>query len=182
MRRSPGQRRHFRLGAQQRGSCAGYGPLGRGRTLGAKFQRIAVLALGGAEMAAGGADHLLGMTAVQQHPCQAKTFAHGGAGPVQADEGDSQLPGRKGRGDDLVQQVAAQQKLHVLDPLPPLLDRHGDSVQIQLPFRQFEALLPVHFVLGHMVKAVSQRPLPFLAAHKGALPQRAGRDGSSMVC
>ena len=49
----PGQRRHFRLGAQQRGSCAGYGPLGRGRTLGAKFQRIAILALGGAEMAGG---------------------------------------------------------------------------------------------------------------------------------
>ena len=127
-------------------------------------------------MAAGGADHLLGMTAVQQHPCQAKTFAHGGAGPVQADEGDSQLPGRKGRGNDLVQQVAAQQKLHVLDPLPPLLDRHGDSVQIQLPFRQFEALLPVHFILGHMIKAVSQRPLPFLAAHKGgaAAKSRAG--------
>ena len=59
-RRSTGQRRHFRLGASAAlRSCAGYGPLGRGRTLGAKFQRIAILALGGAEMAAGGADHLL---------------------------------------------------------------------------------------------------------------------------
>lgn len=118
-------------------------------------------------MAAGGADHLTGVAAVQQHACQTQALAHGGAGPVQADKGNAQIPGRKGGGDDLIQQVAAQQKLYVFHPLPALLHRRGNGAQIQLPLRQLKALLPVHFIFGYLIEAVSQRALALLAAHKG---------------
>ena len=160
-------RRDGRLEGQQYCARAGHSPLCRRRTLGAELQRIAVLPFCGAEMAAGRADHSGGVLAIEEHAAQAQAFGHGGTGPIQSDEGNAQLPRRKGSGDDLIEQVAAKEKLHFFGLQPALLDGFADGVQVEAFFRQFEGVLAVELVLGHVVEQVSQRPFALLFAHKG---------------
>ena len=86
-------------------------PLGGGGALAAVFQRGAVLALGGAEVGAGGHRRLLAKAAVQHQGGQGEALAHGGAGPIQAEEGQAVLPGGEGGADALVQQVPGKEKV-----------------------------------------------------------------------
>ncbi len=153
--------------AQQRRARAGHGPLRGGWALGAKFEGIAVLALGGAEMAAGRADHGGGVFAVQKHASQAQAFGHGGTGAIKPDKGDPQLPRGKGGGDDLVEQIAAEKKLYVFGLKAALLDGPADGIQIEAFFRQLKGVLTIELVLGNVVKQLSQRPLALFFTHKG---------------
>ena len=132
---------------------------------GNRAYKIAVLALGGTEMAAGRADRGGGVLAVQQHPAQAQAFGHGGAGSVEADERDAQFPGGEGGRDDLVEQVATQKELHVFGLQAALLDGLSDGVQVEALFGQLKGFLAVELILGHVVEQRAQRPFALFPAH-----------------
>ena len=85
--------------------CGSGGPLSRGRPLVAIGHRHPVLPLGGAEVGTGDGGSPAGEAAVDEHGRQGQRLAHGGAGAVQAVEGDAEVPQAEGGADALVQQV-----------------------------------------------------------------------------
>ena len=92
---------------------AGHRPLGSGGALAAVLQGCAVLPLGGAEMRGHHHRCPLPEAAVQRHGGQSQPFPHGGAGPIQAEEGEVLFPGGVGGADALVEEVAGKQPVQI---------------------------------------------------------------------
>ena len=155
----------------------GYRPLGGGGALTAVLQGGAVLALRRAEV---GGDHHprpLSETTVQGHGCQNQPLAEGGAGPVQAEEGNFLLPGRVRGADALVEQVAGKQPVQLLGGEGALLKGQGQGLLLHSPFGLLPGGLPKGVVLVDIVKAGGQRALPLHASHHIGGAEDGGRRG-----
>ena len=74
-------------------------------------------------MGGGHSDNVVRVSATDSHGGQQKAFSHGGAGSVQAEEGDLLLTGGVGGADALVEQIPRQNIVQIL------------RLQLQLAFR-----------------------------------------------
>lgn len=139
-------------GAQEHGAGTGDGPLGVGRGGSAHLQGEAVLSLGGGEMGAGGAEGPVPIAAVHQGGAQEQRFRHGGAGAVEAQVGDGQLPRGVTGGDDLVEQVPGQQTARRLHGQAHPGRGPVEGLEEHPPLPLFEGLFAQPVVLHDLVE------------------------------
>ena len=109
----------------------------------------------------------------RQEGGEQQSFCHIGAGAVDAQIGDSQLPYSKGGADALVEQVPGQQAVEVRIGEPGFFHRQFHSVMVQTAFSPFPALLTKGAVRVNGVKEFSQRAFAFpFGADGGKAPDR----------
>ena len=149
------------LPVQEGAAGGGGGPLGGGGALVAVGHRHPVLPLGGAVVGGGDGGAAAGKPAVDQHGRQGQGLPHGGAGAVEAEEGDAEVPQAEGGADALVQQVPGQDIVQVLrfqfrflQGLPQHRLLHGG-------LRLLPGLLPEEGVGLQPVEVVRQGALAF---------------------
>jgi len=100
-------------------------PLGGRSALAPIFQGGAVLPLGGAEVGGGHGCDLCAIPPVQQHGSQGQALRHGGAGPVQPEEGHILSSDGKAGADTLVEQISCQQVIQTGYTEAGLAERGG---------------------------------------------------------
>jgi len=159
--------------AQNGAAGGGGGPLGGGGSLIAVWNGHPVLPLGGTEVRGGEGGGPVGVPPINQQGRKRKTLTHGGAGTVQAVEGDVEVPQTEGGADALIQQITRQNIIQlggrqmglVQCPLQyPLL--HGG-------FSLFPSFFAEKWVTAQLVEIGGQRAGTFqLAADVGK-----GQDG-----
>ena len=117
---------------------------------------------------------------------QGHGFRHGGAGPVQPDEGDAQLPQAVGGAGALVQQVPGKNHLEVLGGKLPLFQRDADGLLLEAALRLLPGLLPQGTVLPQSVKGGGQGAFALLlGTHRPIGDHRRGgiqKQGISFPC
>ena len=154
----------------------GGGPLGRGGALVAVGHRHPVLPLSGAEVGAGDGGGPAGVAAVDEHGRQRQGFAHGGAGTVQAVEGNAEVPQAEGGADALVQQVSGADIVQVAGLQLGLIQRPLDNLFLHGGFRLFPGLFSEEGIIGQLVKVGGQGALRLLLAADVGV----GDDGGGM--
>lgn len=148
------------LGGENRASGRGGRPLGGRRPLAAVGNRHPILPLGGAEMGAGLCGGQPGEAAVDQQGGQHQGLPHGGAGAVQPEKGNTEIPQAKGGADALVQQIPRQHAVQIAGLQPRLIQRPLQDLPLHGGLRLFPCFLPEKRVAAQLVKISGQRPLP----------------------
>ena len=147
------------------------------KALAAHLQGGTELPLRRTEMAGGCAGHSAGIASVDEHTADQQAFRHGGTGAVQAQKRGFQLPGGKVGGDDLVEQIASQQAIHVAAFQPDLIQGPTHGLLEHFAFRLFPAFLPPGIVCEHLVKVAPQRALALQLPYDGRRGNDPGRLG-----
>ena len=105
---------------------------------------------------------------VQRHGRQGQGLPHGGAGPVQPQEGDLEPPGGEGGADALVEQVPGEEQVQGGGVQPRLVQGGGEGLALHGGLRPLPGGLPKGVVPTDGVKGAPQGPLPLLfARHVG---------------
>ena len=157
------------IGGEHHGPCCGGSPLSGGRALIAVLQRHAVLPFCRAEVGGGDGGGIGAVPARQQQRRQRKTFAHGGAGAVQTEKGDSVLPRGKGGADTLVEQIACQQVVQIFGVQSCPFQCRIQRQLLHGAFRFLPAFFTEAVVLAGVIKSTSQRPVQFFPPACGAV-------------
>ena len=150
------------VAAHQRCPGAGDRPLGGGRPLPAVAQREAVLALGGGKVGGGYSHRVVREAAAHRHGGQQQTFRHGRASAVQPQVGDTQIAQGEGRTDALVQKVAGENKVKILQLHVGLFRQLPESQLLHLLFALFPCFLPEIGILRFDVEGMGKRAFGLL--------------------
>ncbi len=104
---------------------------------------------------------------VQQHGGQGQTLRHGGAGPVQPEEGHVLSPDGKAGADTLVEQISRQQVVQTGYTEAGFAEGGGQGQLLHGTLRLFPAPFSKGIVLTDVIEGGGQRTLPFFLAHHG---------------
>ena len=137
-------------------------PLGGGSPLPAVTQGKAVLPLGGGKVGRGHGHRVVRKAAANRHGGQQQTFRHGGTGAVQPKVGNSQIAQGEGRADALVQKVAGENKVEVLQLHVCLFGQLPESQLLHLLFALFPCFLPEIGILRFDVEGMGKRAFGLL--------------------
>ena len=155
----------------------GGGPLGGGSPLAAIGHRHPVLPLGGAEVGAGKGGGPAGKAAVDEQRRQGQGFSHGGAGAVEAVEGDAKVPEPKGGTNALVQQVSGQDIIQIGGFQPGPVQRPLKNFLLHGGLAFFPGLFPEKGIIGKFVEISGQRAVSLLPSADVGKGQDRGRMG-----
>ena len=136
--------------------CGGSSPLGGGGPLAAVGHRHAVLPLGGAVVGAGHAGRRPGVAAGDQQAPQGQALPHGGAGPVQAEKRNLEIPQAEGGADALVQQVPGQDVVQFRRGQPALFQGPGQGLLLHGGLGLLPGVLPEEGIRAQQVKMPRQ--------------------------
>ena len=154
--------------------CRG-GPLGGGGPLVPVGHGHPVLPLRRAEVGGGHGGGHAGKAPVDEHGGEAQPLPHGGAGPVETQEGDLCLPQAEGAADALVQEVPGADIVQLAGGEAALFQRLFQGFLLHGGLRLLPGLLPEEGVLVQNVEAASKGALLLeFPAHAG-VGQHAGR-------
>ena len=116
-----------------------------------------------------------GKASVDEHGGDAQSLPHGGAGPVEPQEGDLCLPQAESAADALVQKVSGADVVQLAGGEAAPLQGLVQGLLLHGGLRLFPGLLPKEGVLVQKIKAAPQGPLLLeFPAHAG-VGQHAGR-------
>lgn len=121
-------------------------PLRLRRTGTAELQGIAVLPLGGCEMAARCRHGAPYKAPVDERGGDGEGLCHRRAGPVHTQEGNRKIACGEARRDDLVEEIARDDHVHLVPFEPRVFDRAVDHRGDHLAFRLFEGGFAEHVV------------------------------------
>ena len=113
----------------------------------------------GAEVGAGLGSGQTGEAAVDQQGGQGQGFPHGGAGTVQPEKGDAEVPQAEGGADALVQQVPGQHAVQLSRLQSRLVQRPLQNPFLHGRLRLFPGLFSEKGVVAQFVKIFGQRAL-----------------------
>ena len=103
-----------------------------------------------------------GKAAPHGHGGHEQAFGHGGAGPVEPQVGDSQIPQGKGRADALVQQIPGKDQVKIRQKDSRLFRQFFQGLLLHMVFRLFPGILPKVGIPAFEVEGMGQGPLRLL--------------------
>ena len=156
--------RHEQRAAGRRGR-----PLGRRRALRAHLQGEAKLAFRRAEVAGGGAERVLQLAAADERRGQHQPLHERRTGTVEPHQRHAQRAGSETRGDNLVVEVAAEERLRLFRGQTAHLHGARGAAAQHLALPHLPRLLTEEIVLRGFVEIRRQRPLALLGADDGGV-------------